>query len=112
MKTATTASELNGLELCELTIRKPESYRHEDETVPFIGHAKFWSSEVSGFSEIALRLDGDLSKNIVRALAPIIAQSAANAANKLAEDAKGLANSLSATMLKQLEPQPQVSPVS
>jgi hypothetical protein len=105
MKTVTTGSEIEGFELYELTIRTPRTYNYDEKDgSPFLVEAMFHQSGESGLSECKIKLDGELSKNIVRALAPILAQSAANAAQKLADNAKTLANSLSNVMLKQLEP--------
>jgi len=95
---ATKASELSGLHVHRLSF---ESKSYYDSTEGFTGKASFraMNGSYNGMKEVELELPPAMAGEIMRLLAPVLAQQAAVSAQKLADQAKELANEVSRNIL-------------
>lgn len=101
-KETVTPEEINGMCLQSLVFER-QGYRKVDGEVH--AKARFWNPESNygDVKEIEFNLDQQISKDLMKVLLPLVTERAAQAAQRLADDAKAMANALSDSVLKQLE---------
>lgn len=96
--TATKAEELGGLFVHRLCI---DSKSYYSVTEGFTGKASFRSRDggYDGMKEVELQLTPEMATEMMRFIAPILAQQAAKSAQQLADQAIALANEVSRNIL-------------